>query len=554
MRLAGASSSRTILRRFLYPQAPHRRGFVSLSRLTHTSSSNNAVQNTYYPPRRPISSSSPIVLFGTPQQRFKSSMPAFFEDDDSNNTTHNDQEQQQHVVKTNNQKTIPFLLADIGEGIAEVEILQWFVQPGDPVRQFDRVCEVQSDKATVEITSRYDGVVASIANAEEMVAVGTPLMHMFVEGNDDSDSDEDDVLLAANQQMNESSVVMNNVDDEEDKLCIPTFRSTCDDTEIQENTGRRNSPKVMATPAVRKISMDYGLELGNILGSGPKGRVLKADVLQILRNKGLLKDDELQVETTASSKSEPAVSSQQSTKKSSQPLVALVQDETVPIRGYNRLMVKTMTDSLSIPHMCYADEINMNAVLQARSDTTNGIKLSVLPFAIKAASLAIRDYPVLNSSICMEKMNVTRYANHNIGVAMDTPRGLAVPVVKGCQNLSILEIADELQRLKLAAAEGTLCEDDISGATFTLSNIGAIGGTYMSPIVAAPQVAIGAMGKIQRLPRFSSDDSTDVEVVNIMQISWGGDHRVIDGATLARFSNRWKDLMENPMSMVFCMK
>ena len=125
------------------------------------------------------------------------------------------------------------------------------------------------------------------------------------------------------------------------------------------------------------------------------------------------------------------------------------QDETVPIRGYNRLMVKTMTDSLSIPHMCYADEITMNEILRARK-SVHGMKLSVLPFAIKAASLAMTDYPVLNSSLNLSEMTVTYHANHNIGVAMDTPRGLAVPVVKACQDLSILEISQELDRLKVA--------------------------------------------------------------------------------------------------------
>lgn len=356
-------------------------------------------------------------------------MPAYEEERDIQDCD------QQLLAGLNNKKTVPFLLADIGEGIAEVEILQWFVQPGDTVRQFDRVCEVQSDKATVEITSRFDGIVASIAHSDDMVAVGTPLMHIIMEGTD-SDDDDDDVDESGAQQAGEG--ILNNVNDEEDKLHIPTFRSSVDDA-IEEIPKKRQKPKVKATPAVRKLSMDYGLELGNIVGSGPNGRVLKGDVLQILRDKGLLESEVTESEVQAEKGSSNLAT----------PSQLIVQDEIIPIRGYNRLMVKTMTESLSIPHMCYADEINMNAVLQART-AMEGIKLSVLPFAIKAASLAIRDYPVLNSSISMEEMQMTLHANHNIGVAMDTPRGLAVPVVKDCQNLPILEIADELQRLKTA--------------------------------------------------------------------------------------------------------
>jgi 2-oxoisovalerate dehydrogenase E2 component (dihydrolipoyl transacylase) len=475
--------------------------------------------------------------------RYKSSMPM----DDSDDYQHD-------------KKLIPFLLADIGEGIAEVEVLQWFVQPGDDVKQFDKVCEVQSDKATVEITSRYDGIVESLADTSDMVRVGTPLLQLWV------DAERDDEHRPVPPSF------LHNVDEEQDKLHIPTFASS-----YQKH-------KVLTTPAVRKLSKEYNLDLGNIVGTGPKGRVLKADVLQMLQHSGRLVAPN---QNDKSSGMPPNVEATESKQVQTQKM-AVIQDETVPIRGYNRLMVKTMTESLSIPHMCYADEINMNQVLQARK-SVNGIKLSVLPFAIKAASLAMTDYPVLNSSLNLDEMTLTYHANHNIGVAMDTPRGLAVPVIKACQNLSILEIAQELDRLKLAvcfrlawirvafhshmclfsfvgtthnsccrflgclqASEGNLSETDISGTTFTLSNIGAIGGTYMSPIVAAPQVAIGAMGKIQRLPRFVVGDV--VEEVNIMQISWGGDHRVIDGATMARFSNRWKDLMENPMAMVFRMK
>lgn len=469
--------------------------------------------------------------------RYKSSLP--IEDDDYQNKS-----------------LIPFLLADIGEGIAEVEVLQWFVEPGEQVKQFDKVCEVQSDKANVEITSRFDGVVESLADSSQMVRVGTPLMHLWVERTNDADKAT-------------TVAPLHNVDVEQDKLHIPTFASS-----YQTN-------KVLATPAVRKLGMEYSLDLGNVVGSGPNGRVLKSDVLQMLQQSGRIAtpkntDDKQSSTYSGQSTTNAKIENTELTKA---PAQGQRQDETVPIRGYNRLMVKTMTESLSIPHMCYADEINMNQVLQARK-SVDGIKLSILPFAVKAASLGMTDYPVLNSSLNLQEMTITYHANHNIGVAMDTPRGLAVPVVKECQNLSILEIAQELDRLKVAvccsacillsffsnkfkfthtdsfsfhlqAAGGNLSEADISGATFTLSNIGAIGGTYMSPIVASPQVAIGAMGKIQRLPRFVGDA---VEGVNIMQISWGGDHRVIDGATMARFSNRWKELMENPMAMVFRMK
>jgi len=144
------------------------------------------------------------------------------------------------------------------------------------------------------------------------------------------------------------------------------------------------------------------------------------------------------------------------------------------------------------------------------------------------------------------------HGDHNIGVAMDTPRGLIVPNIKQCQHKSILEIAADLNRLQEAGSTGNLPEADLGGTTFSLSNIGAIGGTYMSPVIAAPQVAIGALGKIQTLPRFDNDDN--VVKAKIMNVSWAGDHRVVDGATMARFSNLWKDYVEKPNVMLGAMR
>lgn len=334
-----------------------------------------------------------------------------------------------------NTKVIPFLLADIGEGIAEVELLQWYANVGDSVAQFDRICEVQSDKATVEITSRYDGVITALDGAVgDMISVGSPLLHIRVSGGRE----------AGENEGNESvSATLNNVDDKQDRLQIPSLQSkyeigTGKQQTSPESLSKSLSSKVLTTPAVRKLAMDYDLDLGNMVGTGPKGRILKADVIKLLKDGGLL--DEETVSTDIA-------------KQSQQAALAVEEDTVVEIKGYNRLMVKSMTASLAIPHMCYSDEINMNAILACRQELkplaeSLGIKLSLLPFAIKAASLSMKPYPVINSTLNAEQYKLTYRASHNIGVAMDTPRGLAVPVVKNCQNLSVMEIAMELERLK----------------------------------------------------------------------------------------------------------
>jgi 2-oxoisovalerate dehydrogenase E2 component (dihydrolipoyl transacylase) len=225
----------------------------------------------------------------------------------------------------------------------------------------------------------------------------------------------------------------------------------------------------------------------------------------------------------------------------------LAEDTIIKLKGYNRLMVQSMTTSLQIPHMVYSDEVDMGSLMKLKG------MVSVLPYTIKAVSLALLDYPLLNATFDGTDQ-VTLLKNHNIGVAMDTPRGLVVPVIHECQRKSITDIATDLARLKELAKTSSFSKDDLSGATFTLSNIGAVGGgTYMSPIIASPQVAIGAMGRIQRVPRFVGD-TMEVEEAHIMNISWAGDHRMVDGATMARFHNTWKQYMESPVRMISKLK
>jgi 2-oxoisovalerate dehydrogenase E2 component (dihydrolipoyl transacylase) len=469
----------------------------------------------------------------------------------------------------------PFLLADIGEGIAEVELMQWYVQKGDHIQQFDRVCEVQSDKATVEITSRYDGIVLSLEHAVgDMVKVGEPLMFIAAD-HEDGHHHVPNIGGGATQSTSSAAV--------DEQLHIPTIASqfhfesdgpaTSIDGASTTSTAAFTSSsenKVLTSPAIRKLAKEYNLNLATIVGTGPKGRVSKGDVLTVLKERGL---------ASSTSSSAPAASIQSkpearlpsahpaertttasaSTSTADHTSLPLQQDTVVPLRGYNRLMASTMTASLEIPHMMYSDEVNLNKFFKYKAEQKHNqdprMRLALLPLTIKAVSKALEHYPLLNASFDSSNTQVTMWKDHNIGIAMDTPRGLIVPVLKRCQDKSIPQLTEELQRLKEAAAQGTVDAEDLKGATFTLSNIGAIGagGKYMCPVVTPPQVAIGAIGKIERLPRFVGD-TMEVEEAHICVISWGGDHRVVDGATLARFHTRWKEYMEDPVRLVMEMK
>jgi len=440
---------------------------------------------------------------------------------------------------------VEFLLADIGEGIAEVEVLQWFVQPGDVVHQFDRVCEVQSDKATVEITSRYDGQVRKLgANIGDLLKVGTPLLYIATTQTQHGET-------ANNNYEKEESSKLYSTEEADTILRIPSALSSSHLAYATDSSS--TDIKVTASPAVRKLGKEHNINLSTLQGSGPKGRLLKSDVMRYVA----VDTDSNKAPTSHQQPLEHGLtpSSISSTPNKEE------HETIVPLRGYNRLMFQRMTESLTIPHMMYGDEVRMTNLMMVRSQLKsvamqhyNLPNLTYLPFFLKAASLALQNFPILNSSLSTtQSMALVYHKQHNIGVAMDTPRGLVVAVVRDCQEKSLIEIALDLHRLQTLANQGNLSESDVNHATFSISNIGAIGGgTYMSPVVIPPTVAIGAMGRIQRIPCVGTNDK--IEAVDVMNVSWGADHRIVDGATLARFSNSWKGFIEQPTTIMLTLR
>jgi len=186
-----------------------------------------------------------------------------------------------------------------------------------------------------------------------------------------------------------------------------------------------------------------------------------------------------------------------------------------------------------------------------------GIKITFMPLIIKAVSLALNQYPVINALYDKEKpFEYTLIENHNISFAIDSPKGLVVPNIKNVQNMTVLEVHEEFNRIVAAAQAGTLGFKDLTDGTFSISNIGNIGGTYLGPVLLAPQVCIVAIGKTQLLPRYIQEENgaLNLQPRKIMNVSFGCDHRVLDGATVARFSNKWKEYMENPENMLLAMR
>jgi 2-oxoisovalerate dehydrogenase E2 component (dihydrolipoyl transacylase) len=241
----------------------------------------------------------------------------------------------------------------------------------------------------------------------------------------------------------------------------------------------------------------------------------------------------------------------------SPPLPPSAEDRVELITGFKTVMVRTMTESGRIPQFGYKDEVGMDQLVQLRSLlktrlAERDVSFSYMPVLIKAVSLALHQYPVLNSTVDSECTAITYHADHNVGVAMDTPQGLIVPNVKRVQEKSVFEIAFELNRLQELGQSGQLAPVDTANGTISLSNIGAIGGTYSDPMLLPPSVAIGAFGRVQVVPQYNSVG--ELYPGHVMHVSWAADHRVIDGAEVARFSNLWKSYVENPSSMIVDMK
>lgn len=418
-------------------------------------------------------------------------------------------------------------LAQTGEGIAECELIRWFVQEGDQVEEFQPLCEVQSDKATIEITSRYKGSISRILHVPgNIVKVGETLLKIAV-----------DKISGPTQ-----TVI---VYEKNEERYSPASRLD-DHSSV---SGNSKTDGVLSTPAVRNLAKEYGIDLNVVPGTGKDGRVLKEDVLNFAVIRGTLE------KTPASST--PADQSQSVDPKISTSHGLDYEDNTIPLRGFQRAMVKSMTMAAKIPHFHYVEEINCDALVELKGSFQKGnsdpdVKHTFLPFLLKSLSMALTKYPMLNSCFKEELYEVTVKGSHNIGIAMATPHGLVVPNIKKVQSLSILEITKELSRLQKLALANKLDRDDVSGGTFTLSNIGAIGGKYGSPLINAPEVAIIAMGRVQKIPRFT--ESGSVYPASILTVNVGADHRVLDGATVARFCNEWKQFIEQPELLMLHMK
>jgi 2-oxoisovalerate dehydrogenase E2 component (dihydrolipoyl transacylase) len=420
-----------------------------------------------------------------------------------------------------------FILPDIGEGIVECEVVEWRVAEGEAIEEDQPLVDVMTDKALVEITAPEAGTVSKLYVPKgEIAKVHAPLF-AYVPAHDDQG--------LARQAESEPPQAPS-------QESVPVAGST---VSVASTAGGGRGPygRIPASPAVRRLVREHGLVLEAIAGSGKDGRVLKEDVLRHLERG----------EATAAQQSPPAIAGK-ATAASAVPLQAQGEVRVEPIRGVRAVMARRMVESAStIPHFQYGEEIDVTELLGLRERLkpdaeARQVRLTLMPFFMKALALAVREEPILNARLNADVSEIHYLPEVNVGMAVDSQSGLIVPNVKRVEQRSVLDVAREIQRLTADAREGRVAQADLKGGTISISNIGAFGGTYAAPIINAPELAIVAIGKSQWLPRF--DAQGEVTRRAIMTVTWAGDHRVIDGGTIARFCNAWKGYLESPETML----
>jgi len=392
-----------------------------------------------------------------------------------------------------------FKFPDVGEGITEGEVVKWEVKEGEKVSEHQTIAKIETDKAIVEIPSPKAGTILKIYHKEgDTVKVGETLVTIGESGEGAE---------------------------------IPEPRATVPTTSVvgvlEEAPVTVTEPSVLATPATRRLAKDLATDISQITGTGLDGRITEEDVRKYAEQKGQVSGIIRKVKKYD--------------------LYGYY--ETVPMKGIRKSTAKRMIESVkAAPHVTQMDEADVTELVKMRERLKDAaqkksVHLTYLPFVVRAVVAALKQYPYLNSSVGQEIEEITLKKYYNIGVAVDTEDGLIVPVIKGADQKSLLSLAQEIQTLAERARSREIDLADLKGGTFTITNIGFIGGTHATPIINYPETAILAMGRIYDKPVVRGEQ---VVIRKVMPLSLSFDHRVIDGVMAARFTNTIIRYLEDP--------
>ncbi|MDW9417298.1 dihydrolipoamide acetyltransferase family protein [Sinorhizobium meliloti] len=412
-------------------------------------------------------------------------------------------------------------MPDVGEGVAEAELVEWHVKPGDPVREDMVLAAVMTDKATVEIPSPVTGKVLWLgAEVGDTVAVKAPLVRIETAGEAGEAAPDSIPEALAEQVLDEPVAVSSRLE----AKAPPQPEKPAPKPAPAPREAPDLSAKPLASPAVRLRARESGIDLRQVAGTGPAGRITHED-LDLFISRGA---EPLPAQTG---------------------LVRKTAVEEVRMIGLRRRIAEKMSLSTSrIPHITYVEEVDMTALEDLRATMNRDrkpeqAKLTILPFLMRALAKTVAEQPGVNATFDDHAGVIHRHAAVHIGIATQTPAGLTVPVVRHAEARGIWDCAAELNRLADAARTGTATRDELTGSTITISSLGAIGGIASTPVINHPEVAIVGVNKIAVRPVW---DGAQFVPRKIMNLSSSFDHRVIDGWDAAVFVQRLKTLLETP--------
>ncbi|MGD7024795.1 dihydrolipoamide acetyltransferase family protein [Rossellomorea vietnamensis] len=449
-----------------------------------------------------------------------------------------------------------FRLPDIGEGIHEGEIVKWFIKPGDKVEEDDVLCEVQNDKAVVEIPSPVAGTVEDLLVEEGTVAVvGDVLIKFDAPGYEDlqfkgDHGDEKKEEPKANE-VTEGQV--QGVAEQGQAVGKEPSQSNTDEQTISagEQGGQQGEEvdpdrRVIAMPSVRKLAREKGVDIRKVSGSGKNGRVTKDDIQSFLEG-GASPAPAEQKETAPAAES----TKEEAPKKAAGQKVPEGEypETREPMSGMRKAIAKAMVNSKhTAPHVTLMDEVDVTKLWAHRKKfkevaAEKGVKLTFLPYVVKALTSALREFPALNTSLDDSTSEIVHKHYYNIGIAADTDKGLLVPVVKNADRKSMFSISDEINELAGKARDGKLSGDEMKGASCTITNIGSAGGQWFTPVINHPEVAILGVGRIAEKPVVKNGE---IVAAPVLALSLSFDHRMIDGATAQHALNHIKRLLNDP--------
>ncbi len=431
------------------------------------------------------------------------------------------------------------LLPEVAESVVEGEITRWLKKEGDPVAKNEPIVEVMTEKVTVEIPSPYEGTLVRILVPEgEVVGVHKPIAVIAEPGEDPASVDVQALIGEAAPEASppsESRPEAPQPSHMHEAVAEAVQRAAEEEPEGARMEGGELRPpripgKILATPAARKAARELGVDLAQVPTTSPVGRITKADVLAYAQTR----------EAPA-----PQVEVPSGERPSGEP-----QEERIPFRGLRREIARRLRESKDrAVHTLHVDEADLTELVRLRDRlkayaSEEGVKLTYLPFVIKAVVAALRRHPYFNATVDDERGEIVLHRTYNIGIAVATDQGLVVPVIHRAETKSLLDLAREIADKAERARRGELTMEDISGGTFSITNIGSIGGLFSFPVINYPQVAILGLHSIKKRPVVL--DNGDVEVRDMVYLSLAFDHRVADGAQAALFTRDVIRLLQQP--------